>query len=485
MPLTGTTNEQKIWNYLIAKGLSPCGAAGLMGNIQAESGFSSTNLQNTYEKKLGYTDATYTAAVDNGSYTNFIHDGAGYGLCQWTFWSLKQALLAYAKSAGRSVGDLEMQLDYLLESLAGYKGLLDLLKTTDTVKAASDAVLLNYERPADQGETAKAKRAGFGQAIYDKYAKKQEGSANKMPSYTNSPLVTVTMLSPNRSSPRNHALDTITIHCFVGQVTAKRGCEVFLPTSRQASCNYVVGKDGDIGLCTEEKDRSWCTSSSENDNRAVTIEVASDTVEPYAVTDKAYAALLNLVTDICRRNGIKKLVWSTNKNERMKHLNGCNMTVHRDYANKSCPGTYLYERHGAIAAEVNKRLGASGGSTPAGKDTLYRVRKTWADAGSQIGAYTLLDNAKRSADAHPGYSVFDENGKAIYPVAAFSPYTVRISIRDLYIRSGPGKGYASRGFISPGIYTIVEESPGTGSSTGWGKLKSGAGWVSLDYCTRV
>lgn len=311
-----------------------------------------------------------------------------------------------------------------------------------------------------------------------------------MANYTNSPLATVTMISPNRNSPRNHAIDTITIHCFVGQVTARLGCEIFQPTSKKASCNYVVGKDGDIGLCVEEKDRSWCTSNGTNDNRAVTIEVASDAIEPYAVTAKAYAALLDLVTDICRRNGIKKLVWSTNKNERMNHLNGCNMTVHRDYANKSCPGAYLYERHGAIAAEVNKRLGATGGttsgtSTPAAKDNLYRVRKTWADAVSQIGAYTLLENAKRSADAHPGYSVFDSTGKVVYPVAAFSPYTVRVTISDLYIRGGPGTGYAKKGFIAPGVYTIIEESAGTGSTAGWGRLKSGAGWISLDYCKKL
>lgn len=138
----------------------------------------------------------------------------------------------------------------------------------------------------------------------------------------------------------------------------------------------------------EEKDRSWCSSSAANDNRAITIEVASDATEPYAVNDKAYAALLDLVTDICRRNGIKKLVWSTKKNERVNHLNGCNLTVHRDYANKSCPGNYLYERQGAIAAEVNKRLGASAAEpeTPSsGTGTLYKV---------QTGAFKQKSNAQ-------------------------------------------------------------------------------------------
>ena len=173
---------------------------------------------------------------------------------------------------------------------------------------------------------------------------------------SNSPLVNVTLISPNKNSPRNHAIDTITIHCFVGQVTAKRGCEVFLPTSKEASCNYVVGYDGQIGLCVDEADRSWCTSNAPNDQRAITIEVASDTTEPYAVTPDAYKALIKLVADICKRNGIKQLVWSTDKNTRVNHLNGCNMTVHRDYANKSCPGAYLYERMGMIASEVNDLL---------------------------------------------------------------------------------------------------------------------------------
>ena len=175
--------------------------------------------------------------------------------------------------------------------------------------------------------------------------------------YTNSPLATVTLLSPNHSGQRKHSIDTITIHCVVGQCSARRIGEIFQPTSRQASSNYGIGYDGEIGLYVEEKNRSWCSSSNANDQRAITIEVASDTTEPYAVTDKAYAALIELVADICKRNGIKKLVWSTNKTDRVNHKNGCNMTVHRDYANKSCPGTYLYERHGQIAEEVNKKLG--------------------------------------------------------------------------------------------------------------------------------
>ena len=170
---------------------------------------------------------------------------------------------------------------------------------------------------------------------------------------SNSPLVDYTKISPNKTVNRNHKIDTITIHCVVGQASVETLGAIFAPTSRQASSNYGIGYDGKIGMYVEEKDRSWCTSSPSNDHRAVTIEVASDSTEPYAVNDKAYASLLNLVTDICKRNDIKKLVWSTKKTDRVNHKNGCNMTVHRDYANKSCPGTYLYNKHGEIATEVN------------------------------------------------------------------------------------------------------------------------------------
>lgn len=312
--------------------------------------------------------------------------------------------------------------------------------------------------------------------------------------FTNSPLVSYTRISPNRTKNRNHAIDTITIHCVVGQCSVQSLGGIFAPTSRQASSNYGIGYDGKIGMYCEEKDRSWCSSNATNDHRAITIEVASDTKEPYAVTDKAYAALLDLVTDICKRNGIKKLVWSTSKNDRVNHLNGCNMTVHRDFANKSCPGTYLYERHAQIAAEVNKRLGAVDNSvqsgTTADKGTMYRVRKSWENMASQKGAFTKLENAKHCADSNPGYTVYDPTGKAVYPTnpatGTSAPYKVSVSVSDLSICKGPGTNYATTGlFTGKGVFTIVEEQAGQGSTRGWGRLKSGAGWISLDYCTKL
>lgn len=203
---------------------------------------------------------------------------------------------------------------------------------------------------------------------------------------SNSSLVSYTKISPNRTSPRNHKIDTITIHCVVGQCSVETLGNVFAPTSRQASSNYGVGVDGRIGMYCEEKDRSWCSSNAANDHRAITIEVASDTTHPYAVNDKAYAGMLDLVTDICKRNGIKKLIWSENKTDRVNHKNGCNMTVHRDYANKSCPGDYLYSRMAQIASEVNKRLGSINTSPETEKpsEVLYRV---------QTGAFSKKANA--------------------------------------------------------------------------------------------
>lgn len=176
---------------------------------------------------------------------------------------------------------------------------------------------------------------------------------------SNSSLVKYTKLSPNRNTPRNHSIDTITIHCYVGQASVEDMGAWFAQSSAQASANYGIGSDGRVGLFVPESDRSWCSSSRDNDNRAITIECASEKTSPYAVNATVYSSLIALCVDICRRNGIKQLKWSTNQAERMNHLNGCNMTVHRDYANKACPGDYLYSRMGQIADAVNAFLNPS------------------------------------------------------------------------------------------------------------------------------
>ena len=206
-------------------------------------------------------------------------------------------------------------------------------------------------------------------------------------SFTNSSLVNYTKLSPNHSGQRNHAIDTITIHCVVGQVSVERLGEIFAAKSRQASCNYGIGSDGRIALIVEEKNRSWCTSSSSNDNRAVTIEVASDTTHPYAVNAKAYDALIKLCADICKRNEIKKLLWKGDKTL-IGQVSKQNMTVHRWFANKACPGEYLYSRHGEIADKVNKIIGAVA-STEASKPAASKPAANTSEAytGNSIVEY--------------------------------------------------------------------------------------------------
>jgi len=161
-----------IWDFISDKIHNPYGVAGLMGNLKAESNLNPKNLQNTFEKRIGFDDDTYTAAVDSGAYQNFVKDSAGYGLAQWTYWSRKQGLLEFAKSKGTSIGDLNIQLEFLYTELNNsYKGVLNALKEAKSVREASDIVLTQFEKPKDQSESVKQHRASLGQEIYDKYGR--------------------------------------------------------------------------------------------------------------------------------------------------------------------------------------------------------------------------------------------------------------------------------------------------------------------------
>ena len=174
MALNGSSNEEKIWNYLKSKGLNDYGVSGLMGNLYAESALKPNNLQDTYERSLGYSDDRYVSAVDNGTYTNFIYDAAGFGLAQWTFWSRKKALYEFAKSKNKSIGDLEMQLEFLIKELTkDYASVLNTLKNADSIQEASNAVLLKFERPADQSVSMQNRRTSYSQNYYNKFANKR------------------------------------------------------------------------------------------------------------------------------------------------------------------------------------------------------------------------------------------------------------------------------------------------------------------------
>lgn len=415
---------ENIYNRLMAEIKNPYGAAGAMGNIEAESGLRANNLQNSVEKRLGMTDEEYTAAVDNGSYVDFCTDRGGYGLCQWTSAGRKTGLLNFAKSKGVSIGDEDMQIEWLLHELeTSYKSVLRSLIAAKSVKEASDVFMCKFERPANQSDANKAARAARGMKYYEMYAGKEK-------TMSNSPLVNYTKISPNRTSPRNHKIDTVTIHCMACDISVERCGEVFAKKARKASSNYGIGSDGRVGLYVEEKDRSWCSSNRSNDHRAITIEVACSPVAPYKVTDAALNTLIQLVADICRRNDIKQLLWKGDKSL-IGQVDKQNMTVHRWFAKKACPGDYLYGKHGYIAAEVNKRLGVT------------------------------------AAQQEP----------AQQPTGT---YKVRITANTLNVRAGAGTSYKVTTTVKKGgIYTIVEEKDG------WGKLKSGAGWISLKYTEKV
>jgi hypothetical protein len=262
--------------------------------------------------------------------------------------------------------------------------------------------------------------------------------------YTNSSLVNCTVKSPNHSGQRTHAIDTITPHCVVGQLTAESIGSCFVSSSRQASCNYGIGKDGKVVLVVDESNRSWCTSSNSNDQRAVTIECASDTTEPYAFNDTVYNKLIELCTDICKRNGKTKLIWLGDKTKTANYTPASNemlLTVHRWFANKSCPGNWMYSRMGDLAEKVTAKLGGSSSSTATSNKTS-----------STTTAATATNKS----------------------------YSVRVTASALNIRKGPGTTYAISGCIKDkGTYTIVQEQ------NGFGKLKSGAGWIALKYTQKV
>lgn len=251
-----------------------------------------------------------------------------------------------------------------------------------------------------------------------------------IPEMSNSPLVSYTRLSPNNSGLRTHKIDTITPHCVVGHASLQTLGNIFAPIERRASSNYGIDDHGNVGMYVEEKNRSWCSSSESNDQRAITIEIASDNFYPYKITDKALNGLINLCVDICLRNNIPKLLWKADKSL-IGQIDKQNITVHRWFSPRECPGEYIYENLGMVADEVNK--------------ILYKP-------------------------------------EIVLPKF---PYLVIIDTYALNYRRGPGMNHPINGVVHRNeVYTIVEEADGPGASK-WGRLKSGAGWISLDFVQKM
>lgn len=519
LPTVKAIDAKAMWDFYKAKGLNDYGVAGLMGNLYCESDLNPYNLQQTYEKKLSMSDAEYTAAVDAGTYTDFVKDSAGYGLAQWTYWSLKQDMLDYHTKAGKSIGDGETQMAFLAYQLEkDYNAVWTTLKNATSVLEASNAVLLKFEKPADQSTTAQNTRAVAGQKYYDAYATKVSGKEEDNMGYTNSSLVDVTVKSPNHSGQRTHKIDRITPHCVVGQLAAANIGGCFTSSSRQASCNYGIGSDNKVCLIVDEANRSWCSSSTANDQRAITIECASDATHPYAFKDGVYKKLVELCIDICKRNGLKKVVWIEDKTKALAYTPAsgeCQLTVHRWFANKACPGDWMFQRMGQLADEINAGLGVKAEASKTEEEKKEETTTTETKSFKVGQEVSLVSGAiYANGNAIPSWLFTTKcyvreirsNGNIVFSIKAsgpvtgvvkpdslvaynkaevetastFEPYIVQITADTLNVRAGAGTSYKVNTQVRKnGLYTIVAEK------NGWGRLKSGAGWISLNYTKKI
>lgn len=319
-----------------------------------------------------------------------------------------------------------------------------------------------------------------------------------------SKLVDCTVLSTNHSGKRTHVVDRITPHCVVGQLKAESIGGCFTSASRRASCNYGIGTEGRICLIVDEDNRSWCTSSATNDQRAITIECASDSTEPYKFNDAVYNRLIDLTVDILKRYNRNKLVYIADKTSALKYEpkdNEMLLTFHRWYANKSCPGNWFVSKAEEYVGAVNKILGTNNNTNNNNTietDKTFKVGdvvKLKTNATQYNGKsikevyknkeYTVKEiNNDRVVLIIDNIVVYAVNIKNISlledTVIQFKDYKVKITANALNYRSGPGLSFKINGVIrNQGVYNIVEEKDG------WGKLKSGAGWINLSYTKKI
>jgi hypothetical protein len=498
--VTGTASTaddaKAVWDRLYAAIQNPYGVAGVMGNMQAESGLRSNNLQNTYEKSLGMTDDQYTAAVDNGSYSNFVHDFAGFGLVQWTYWSLKEGLLNYARSQGTGISDWKMQVDYFLKEMKEeYAAIWKVLTTAKTVREASDAVLLKFERPADQSASVQEKRAAYGEEFFKKYsantastpAEAEPGQKTSQDTgCTASRLIAVAAAEIGyKEKASNASLD---------DKTANAGSANYTKYARdfdQKYPNWYNGKKNGYAWCDMFVDWCFLTAFGYENALRLTCQPEKSAGAGCTYSLRYYKSKGQFHTsgpkpgdqiffgtsiDNSSHTGIVEKV----DGSKVYTIEGntSDMVARRSYAlNNSRILGYGRPAYDAEGTTVTPAVPTT--------TTYYRVRKSWSDKSSQIGAFTVLQNAKNCVDANPGYAAFDDNGNQVYPAVqtTFTPYLVKVSITGLNYRKGPSTSYASYGYIPVGVYTIVDEQDG------WGLLKAYAkdrnGWISLAYAKRI
>lgn len=433
-------NEQIIWSYFEDKGFSKYGIAGLMGNLYAESGLYPQNLQNTYNSLLGFTDAEYTEAVDNGTYTNFVNDAAGYGLAQWTYWSRKKNLLNFAKEKNKSIGDLNLQLDFLYKELKeNFNSVFNTLKTAKSVLEASNVVLFKFENPAVQNTSVQNQRASYGQKYYDQFVK---GTTTKEEISTMGKTISTGFLtdivngikidsskkchSDNYNNSSSRKIDYVVMH-YTGNSkdTAWANANYFQSPNRGASAHFFVDNDS-IYQSIELRDIAWhCGANTYYHNHcrnsnSIGIEMCC-TAGNYKISSTTIKNAAHLCAHLCKLLGISASQVDTY------------VLRHYDVTHKQCPAQMSNSANDpdwtAFKKQIKEILGSTTTTTTTKptvnttqKQELYRVRKSWDDAKSQIGAFANLEGAKKVCKN--GYKVFDSNGKVVYePKVEIKPTT--------------------------------------------------------------
>lgn len=487
MSLVGETNAEKVWNYCKSKGINDYGCAGVLSSLDCESGLNPMNLENNYERTSGFTDESYTAAVNSGTYTNFITDGFGFGLAQWTYWSRKQGLLAYAKGCGVSISDMEMQLNYLYKELTeSFPSVLYTLKSASSVLEASNAMLLKYECPLNTGVVVQNLRASYAQKYYDKFAKATE--VKKGMGYITFSKKANKKLSEHFSSSE---FDCHGNGCCASTIINEKLVE-YLELLRKHFGKPITITSG-YRCVVHNRNVGGATGSRHSKGDAADIVVQG--VAPRTVAQ--YAESIGIL-------GIG--LYETSADGHFVHIDT------RDYKSfwygQTCAArTTFGASTGTSSDSAGTGTSISGstnsdnyilmsGSTGAKVKELQENLITLGYGCGKYGADGSYGNATAlavrkfqsehglSADGITGYLTLTAITKALQNKNV-SGRTVKVTASVLNIRKGAGTNYPIIGSISDkGVYTIVSESSGSGA-TKWGKLADGRGWISLDYCTTV
>ena len=542
------TNAEIIWKYFENKKFNPYAIAGIMGNMKAESNLLPNNLQNTYERSLGMTDEQYTKAVDNGTYTNFIHDSAGYGLVQWTYWSLKEGLYNLCKERNKSISDIQCQLDCLYQQLTNNK-LLGSLNAATSVRAASDIFLTKFERPKDQSEKVQITRANYGQEFYNQFAGQtvKGGTQSKMKyNNTNKPLICMMTNSTCYKGTGRMAVKGVLWHCtgannpwlkrYVqpsdnasdkAELLAKLGKNQYgndwNHVSVEAGLNAWIGKLADGAVAAVQTMpwdyRPWgCGAGSRGscNNGWIQFEICEDALTDKTYFEAAYKEACELTAYLCKmfslnpkssvsfngatvpvilchqdsyklglgsnhgdvynwfnrygktmdnvRNDVATLMASSgsvipdptptpvipttsclgkgDEGAEVKQLQenliklgySCgSWGADGDFGNATEQAVIKFQReHGldadglvgpltqsAIKTALEKLIPVTPTPTPANE--MYRIRLSWDNPASQIGAYRILDNAIYACKQSKGnYKVFNSKGEVVYPTGGTS-----------------------------------------------------------------